>query len=649
MGIRKGVLFAIGLIAVSLVAATPAAASTASDTRTISAEDTAAIAAPEAPVSMDVAQPEILDTTVGGDAAGGNGDSASDRSHTRGVGVEGNGARDSARESSDTSQVTSFDGLNHFAQRFGATNNALSVAPPDQGLCEGNGMVLESVNSVTAVYSSTGALLAGPTALNKFYGYPPAINRATGVRGPFVTDPSCYFDRATQRWFMVVLTLETFPSGRFKGPNHLDVAVSRTADPTGTWTVYRLPIQDDGTQGTPNHHCSTGPYPVVPTNPFACLGDYPHIGADANGFYITTNEYSLFGPEFKAAQIYAFSKQALAANATSVTVTQIDTTGMVRGVQSGFTVWPATGPNGDSNSAANGTENFLSSNAASEVNPLLNRTSRDLIVWSLSNTASLGTPTPDLTLTNTVLKVGRYSAPPKANQKVGNTPLADCLNDTSLQVAPGVFGCWRLAVTVEPKHNQVVQQRIDTNDTRMQQVTYAGGMVYGALDTGVKVKGRLEAGIEWFAVDVSDDGGASLTNEGFVGSAGTNLSYPALAVNADGVGVMAFSLMGDNDYPSAAWAPFDAKRGVGDIHVAGVGQGPTDGFTDYGPAFGNPPRARWGDYGAAVIDGSNVWISSEYIGQTCDFNTFIATNFRCGNTRTQAGNWDTRITELSLS
>jgi len=649
LGTRKVVLFVVGLFATSLVTAAPAAASTGSDTRTISAGDTTSIAAPDAGISLDVAQPEILDTSVGADdAAGPNGDTASDRSHTRGVGVEGNAAKDSARESSDTSQVVSFDGLNHFAERFGATSNALSVAPPDQGMCEGNGMVVETVNAVTAVYSSTGALLGGPTALNKFYGYPPAINRATGVRGPFVTDPSCYFDRATQRWFMDVLTLDTFASGRFKGSNHLDIAVSKTPDPTGSWVIYRIPIQDDGTQGTPDHHCSAGHPAVTPTNPNACLGDYPHIGADANGLYLTTNEYSFFGPEFKAAQIYAFSKQALAANAASIGVTQIDTTAMVGGVQSGFTVWPATATNGDFNASAGGTENFLSSNAASEVNALLNHTSRDLIVWSLTNTASLGSGSPDLTLTNAVLKVGRYSAPPKATQKVGNTPLADCLNDTTLPVGAGLFGCWRLAVTVEPKHNQVEQQRVDTNDTRMQQVTYAGGMVYGALDTGVKVKGQLLAGIQWFAVDVTG-GEPNLANEGFLGSAGTNLSYPALAVNADGQGVMAFSLMGDSDYPTAAWAPFDAKRGMGDIRIAAAGQGPTDGFTDYGPAFGNPARSRWGDYGAALIDGSNVWIASEYIGQTCDFNTFIATNFRCGSTRTQAGNWDTRITELSLS
>jgi hypothetical protein len=38
--------------------------------------------------------------------------------------------------------------------------------------------------------------------------------------------------------------------------NHIDIAVSHTANPTGTWTIYRVPVQDDGTQGTPDHGCA---------------------------------------------------------------------------------------------------------------------------------------------------------------------------------------------------------------------------------------------------------------------------------------------------------------------------------------------------------------------------------------------------------
>src|SRR5690348_6840824 len=101
-----------------------------------------------------------------------------------------------------------FEGLNHYQQRYSRGGNQFSVEPPDQGMCVGNGFVVEVVNDVFNVYSAaTGAsVLPDNTAtnivggfprnvnhaidLNSFYGYPPAINRTTGVRGQFVTDPS---------------------------------------------------------------------------------------------------------------------------------------------------------------------------------------------------------------------------------------------------------------------------------------------------------------------------------------------------------------------------------------------------------------------------------------------------------------------------
>ena len=127
---------------------------------------------------------------------------------------------------------TGFEGLNHYQQRYSRGGNQFSVEPPDQGLCVGNGYVFEAVNDVVNVYNEAGqSVLPDNTStnivsgfprnvnhavdLNSFYGYAPAINRTTGVRGPFVTDPSCLYDAATQRFFVVVLTLETYTWRRF--------------------------------------------------------------------------------------------------------------------------------------------------------------------------------------------------------------------------------------------------------------------------------------------------------------------------------------------------------------------------------------------------------------------------------------------------
>ena len=50
-----------------------------------------------------------------------------------------------------------------------------------------------------------------------------------------------------------------------------------------------------------------------------CYGDYPQLGFDANGLYITTNEFDFFTGAFQGAQLYAFSKADLVAGDPSPT------------------------------------------------------------------------------------------------------------------------------------------------------------------------------------------------------------------------------------------------------------------------------------------------------------------------------------------
>ena len=559
--------------------------------------------------------------------------------------------------------LTSFEGLNHFAQRFGSTagGNQFSLEPPDQGLCvgsdgNGNTRVVEVINDVMRVYTPAGVGLTPPTALNGFFGYAPAIVRSTVTFGPFVTDPSCLFDAATGHWFLDVLTLDTFPHlgsdglQHFTGTNHLDLAVSNTSDPTGSWTIYRIPVQDDGTDGTPNHGCSAGPPSTatpLPTNPTACLGDYPHLGSDANGIYLTTNEYSFFGPEFHGAQVYAFSKAQLAATAPTINVVQFDTHGLdtFGFALNGFTLWPSTTPGGGGDPSAGGTEYFLSSNAAAEAHDTGNGKSSpipstQLLTWALTNTSSLA-GAPALSLSSAKNDVGVYAPPPPAEQKSGAQPLRDCLNNN------------QCSTVLEGIKDPFVETSasLDSNDTRMQQVTWVNGKLWGALDTALNLASAKQAGIEWFTVSPSTSTGsvtATLANQGYLGLGNDNLTYPAIGVTSGGTGVMAFTVVGSDFYPSAGYATVSAA-GVGAVHVAAAGVGPDDGFSNY-KLFGNPPgtdRPRWGDYGAAVPVGSNVWIASEYIGQSCDLSTYERTNFRCGNTRTALANWDTRISEVS--
>ena len=631
----------------------------------------------------DVTSAEFTDIgDEGVDPYGGN---IIDRSLSNGSGP--GASTSSGQKAKSTPQFNlGFEGLNHYQQRYARGGNQFSLEPPDQGLCVGNGYVLEVVNDVLNVYNSSGeSVLPDNTAtnivagfprnvnhavdLNSFYGYPPAVNRTTGARGQFVTDPSCIYDSATDRWFVDVLTLETNPtSGAFTTVNHLDLAVSKTGDPTGGWNIYRIDVTHDGTN---TGGANPGPY----------LGDYPHIGADANGIYLTTNAYPWCCNGFAGAQIYALSKAQLAAGAATVTMRHIDTSGMVAepsdagSTQPGFTVWPAQSTNGLFNTNDNGTEYFMSSNAGDEAQrPVAGaggpHTSNQLIVWTLKNTSSLNSSSPALSLTNRILTVGQYGVPPKQQQPgTGGAPGTDvpqghCLNDETTATIAGA-GCWKLLVSAAAHATKPeVVMGIDSNDTRMQQVTWANGKLWGALDTALNPDGGPQrAGIEWFVVNPN---GAKVIQQGYLGATGYDFTYPAIGVTSSGRGVMAFTATGDTLDPSAAYAPIDAVAGVGPWNIVNGGEGaaPDDGFSGYkAQNFPNPIRPRWGDYGAAAVDGNSVWIASEYIAHSCDYTAWGGPFFVGGTgdnllgtcagashgagTRSALANWSTRISEFT--
>ena len=110
---------------------------------------------------------------------------------------------------------------------------------------------------------------------------------------------------------------------------------------------------------------------------------------------------------------------------------------------------------------------------------------------------------------------------------------------------------------------------------------------------------------------------------------------------------MAFTLVGEGLLPDRG------LRGVRRLGPASArstwrrpGVGPQDGFTELQGFARDPPRPRWGDYGAAAPDGNDIWIASEYIGQRCTLATYQA-DPTCGQTRAPLINWGTRISAVN--
>ena len=492
--------------------------------------------------------------------------------------------------------VSGFGGLTHADQRRAGTgaytNTQFSLEPPDQALCVGNGFVMEAVNTALAVHdAATGARVAGPTALNQFFRLAPEFNRTTKAFGDFTSDPKCYYDSQTRRWFLTLLQLDVNRvSGNFSGRSHLLLAVSQTANPTGSFNLFSIDVTNDGRNGTPSHRRCP------------CLGDQPLLGADANGLFITTNEFPIFTGGFNGAQIYALSKRQLAAGIMP-TVVHIDGGRLEEGPS--YSVQPATSPGlGGDDDDASGAEFFLS--ALDFEGTLDNR----IAVWTLTNTRSLSAAAPDVTLSHIVIESQVYGQPPNADQRVGPTPL---------KVALGLS---------DP------EALIAANDDRMNQVVFADGLLWSGVNTIVSGD---RVGIAWFAVKPSFNGAglrAKIQGQGYVTAVGNSVLYPSIAVNREGDAAVGFTLTGQDFFPSAAYALLSVEDGAGPVHIAAAGVAPEDGFTGY-PSLGGDVAARWGDYSAAVADEQgNLWFATEYIP---------------GGPRTLLANWGTFIGRITVA
>jgi hypothetical protein len=428
------------------------------------------------------------------------------------------------------------------------TQSGVDLEPPDQGLCAGGGYVMEFINNALAIYNQHGFQLVAPVG----------SAAAFDQKGGFFSDPRCFYDAPTKRWFYQEFILGATTSTQFE-------AVSNTPDPTGSYTVYSWDTTDSHGNGCP------------------CFGDYDNLGADANGLFVATDEFSISGPAYNGVIIYGIAKGELE------TVAQ---TGIIPPVV-GFRipmdpfgppeiVAPATTPPGGR--YARGTEYFIESNP--------NKFSDDhLMVYAMHDTSELtlftsGPPS----LFRTEVKVQGYAVPPPASQRPGPRPLGNAY--------------------------QAPLSPLQTDFDAEMEPTYTNGQLYAQLDSATTSN---TSAADWFILKPKLSGttlSASVVHQGTVAVKGANLLYPETAVNAKGDGYLMFSLSGPHNFPSPAYVAYGANGPTGPVIVATPGADPEDGFTCYsafvGPSYGG---CRWGDYSAGAVMNGRIYMSTEMIPQ----------------------------------
>ncbi len=433
------------------------------------------------------------------------------------------------------------------------TNFGAEFEPPDQGLCVGNGFVVEPVNSAYNIYRTNGTKIAGPFNVNRLFN--------DGFK-QFTSDPRCFYDKTTNTWFAVILFIGS--NNKF---SRLDLSVNPSGDPTTHWTTYRINTTDADGPGCP------------------CFGDQPLLGIDQNNIYLSTNEFSILGPQFNGAQLYVISKSQLVALAKSVNFVHFGNLSIGGAIAA--SVQPAIS---FGKPAAEYFMNSLDPNATSD-----NR----IGVWAMTDRDAVSKG--DIpTLSSVVITSERYGVPPPAQQKGSSNTL-------------------------------------DSGDDRMQQVQYIDGNLWGELTTEVSIlNDKVErAGAAWFEVNPNLNGnvigGATIVKQGYVALKGNYLIYPAVQAAPDGSAAMIMTLTGKNFYPSAVYAVLQAgQRSFGPFHIAASGTG---------PYVYKPNPSRWGDYSWAILDpsGNSFWLATEYVPP------------KSSQTTDGKQNWGTRVLEVSAS
>lgn len=433
------------------------------------------------------------------------------------------------------------------------------VSPPDQGLAVGPSPVgtvaLEFVNDSLVIYSLKGTTLLGAMPAFQVFGLPASS---------FLSDPRAFWDPPTHHWFLTMFTIgtATLPSTQY-------IAVSVTGNPFGSYGVFAIDTTDSGNTGCP------------------CFGDFDMIGADASGFYITTNEFPISGNGFNGTVMYAISKGQLIAAAEgggSLPTVQRYAVPYASDPFAAYHLAPSTVTDG---SVRPHTEYFVESNA----NLPNNAIAKNLEVFALLHTKLLNKgERPPLVMT-TVHTESYTELPPLATQRSGPTPLGDSVGFSGTAL-------------------------LDTDFNAVQEVTYASGLLYAELTTGFAYGTGQNAGAAWFVLKPkpgSSSVSVSKVSNGYLETS-QNLLYPDIGVNSSGMGYMTFAVSGPARYPSAAYVAFDGAEGPqGSVHIAAAGTAPLDTFDCY-PSFGfSTGQCRFGDYSMAQEFKGKVYMATEYV------------------------------------
>ena len=153
------------------------------------------------------------------------------------------------------------------------------VIPSDSTGAAGTTQFFEIVNAQIAVYNKSGGLLLGPENTNTLW---------SGFGGSCQSnndgDGTVQWDTLSQRWVVEQLEVSTQPF-------YVCVAVSTSADATGSWNRYSFQYAD--------------------------FPDYPKLGVWPDGYYLTVNRFNASGTTGLGEETCALNRAAMLTGAAA--------------------------------------------------------------------------------------------------------------------------------------------------------------------------------------------------------------------------------------------------------------------------------------------------------------------------------------------
>ncbi len=406
---------------------------------------------------------------------------------------------------------------------FNETGTGSFSFPPDTMGAVGPNHIVELLNGHYATYNKSGTNLSR-TRMHNFWNT--AFSNAgvaTSTTDSF--DPRILYDPHTSRWYAAAVDNPDSTSSRVL------VGVTTGNDPSlANWRGFVIDADTANTR----------------------WADFPMIGLDASGLYISSNMFDAPGG---------------VAESTTVTFMGVPKSSLTAGVPSitGFQV-------------------------RENINP--------------SGTGFTFQPAVDLD--NSALPLPGLSRFDSSNLKRTDVP-ADFFSGGAVGSAGTGLIASASSGTVSDAGQPGIKQNIDTGDSRFSgNVVLQNGSLW-AVHSFEDSGGRT--GLRWFEINAATN---TTIQTGTITDPSLSLYFPSIAVNDNGDVVIGFSASDDNTYVGAYAVVGETTAGTTTFSPITLLKA---GEADYVHLKEGDVRNRWGDYSATVLDPSDpnvFWTFQEY-------------------------------------